>query len=584
MAEDDVDRDRELKRDVGLGMLTAIGVGATVGAPIFVILGSATRMAGTSTILSFLIGGLLTLLVGLTYSELSTTFPESGGGYTFAKKAYGGMPAFLTGWLMAFTNIVFGSLSALGFAQIVGFAWGAPILLSIPVALVTLLVFTLLNLWGIKGSGMVQLVLVLVMVVGLGLIVGLSAFFVSPSNLAPSAPLGWGGTLAATSFVFVSYFGFETIANVSEEAKRPVRTLAISTLASIAICTAIYVAMSAVAIGVVGWNALAGSASPLMLVGATIWGIPGAVLVAVVGAIATLTSLNAALLASSRTIFALSRDGLLPKGIARIDRRGVPAVAITLVALLMAAFISTGGIDFVAYMADFSLFLALILISLGLVVLRRKRGILERPFRSPLVLTAGSVVLLTVFMMFLQGLALAAGIAIVLFGIILYLLMIAPAANRALTLGGAAAGAGFTLLACVGIGGWNLQLRIGTAAFQLAPLLLAGSVFLFVGSFLCVTPLGSILRVGVKPESSSPKLLKRMETFENLIAICVAAFGVAALIVFYLAFHGGVTFPAVQAYAEGYRFLLLLCLGGFSLATTVVGLFVWQRHYPISTD
>jgi hypothetical protein len=75
-----------------------------------------------------------------------------------------------------------------------------------------------------------------------------------------------------------------------------------------------------------------------------------------------------------------------------------------------------------------------------------------------------------------------------------------------------------------------------------------------------------------------------METFENLIAICVAAFGAAALIVFYLAFHGGVTFPALQAYKEGYRFLLLLCLGGFSLATTVVGLFLWQRHYPISTD
>jgi amino acid transporter len=584
MAEDDVETDRELKRDVGLGMLTAIGVGATVGAPIFVILGSATRMAGTSTILSFVIGGLLTLLVGLTYSELSTTFPESGGGYTFAKKAYGGMPAFLTGWLMAFTNIVFGSLSALGFAQIVGFAWGAPILLSIPVALVTLFVFTLLNLWGIKGSGMVQLVLVLIMVVGLGLVVGFAAFFVSPSNLAPSAPLGWGGTLAATSFVFVSYFGFETIANVSEEAKHPARTLAISTLASIAICTAIYVAMSAVAIGVVGWHALAGSASPLMLVGATIGGIPGAVLVAVVGAIATLTSLNAALLASSRTIFALSRDGLLPKGVAAIDRRGVPAVAITLVALLMAAFISTGGVDFVAYMADFSLFLALILISLGLVVLRRKRGILERPFRSPLVLTVGSVALLAVFMMFLQGLALAAGIAIVLFGIILYLLMIAPAANRALTLGGVSAAAGLTLLACLGIGGWNLQLRIGLAALQLAPLLLAGSVFLLFGGFLCVTPLGGILRVGLRLESASPKLLKRMETFENLIAICVAAFGAAALIVFYLAFHGGVTFPALQAYKEGYRFLLLLCLGGFSLATTVVGLFLWQRHYPISTD
>jgi amino acid transporter len=541
-------------------------------------------MAGTSTILSFVIGGLLTLLVGLTYSELSTTFPESGGGYTFAKKAYGGMPAFLTGWLMAFTNIVFGSLSALGFAQIVGFAWGAPILLSIPVALVTLFVFTLLNLWGIKGSGMVQLVLVLIMVVGLGLVVGFAAFFVSPSNLAPSAPLGWGGTLAATSFVFVSYFGFETIANVSEEAKHPARTLAISTLASIAICTAIYVAMSAVAIGVVGWHALAGSASPLMLVGATIGGIPGAVLVAVVGAIATLTSLNAALLASSRTIFALSRDGLLPKGVAAIDRRGVPAVAITLVALLMAAFISTGGVDFVAYMADFSLFLALILISLGLVVLRRKRGILERPFRSPLVLTVGSVALLAVFMMFLQGLALAAGIAIVLFGIILYLLMIAPAANRALTLGGVSAAAGLTLLACLGIGGWNLQLRIGLAALQLAPLLLAGSVFLLFGGFLCVTPLGGILRVGLRLESASPKLLKRMETFENLIAICVAAFGAAALIVFYLAFHGGVTFPALQAYKEGYRFLLLLCLGGFSLATTVVGLFLWQRHYPISTD
>ena len=560
-------------------MLIAIGVGGTIGASIFTILGFAAGMAGPAVVLSFLIGGLLTILVGLNYSELSSTFPEAGGGYTFAKKAYGGMPAFLTGWLMVFANIIYGSLSALGFAQIVSFAIGFPILASIPLALATLAAFALLNLQGVEETGKTQLILVVVLVAGLILFVAIGSFFVSPSNLFPFAPSGWVGVLEATSFTFVAYFGFEAIATVSGEAKEPGRHLAIATIASILICTAIYCAVSWVAIGIVGGDALARSPSPLMLVGAVSLGVPGMVMVGAVGAIGTLTSLNAAVIASTRILFALGRDGFLPKEFTKLNRQGIPHIATVVAVILMAIFISTGIIDFIAHVADFNIFLALILVCLSLVYLRRKRGVLERPFRSPVVLAIISIVVLAFFLLFLNNVAIAAGSALVFFGIVLYIFEIAPRPNRSVALGGCAAGAGYALIVTMGIGGWTLILQIGGFSLQLVPLLFAGGVILLFSSFLCVVPLGRIFEAFSFTSTASPATAKKIGIIKDTVAATVAVFGPIAMVIFFLVFHGFVMFPGIPLYTEGYRFLLLLSLGGFSLITILVGLFLWQRRY-----
>lgn len=568
----------EVKREVGVYTLIAIGVGGTLGASIFAILGYAAGMAGPSVVLSFLIGGLLTVLVGLTYSELSSTFPESGGGYTFAKKAYGGLPAFLTGWLMAFSNIVFGALSALGFAQIIGFVAGIPYIMQIPIALALLLLFTVLNFRGIEESGRTQIILVVVLIIGFAIFTGISAFFVSEANLQPFMPAGWPGIIEATSFTFVSYFGFETIATVSGEASEPGKDIAVATMASVLICTVIFVSIAWVAIGVVGGDALAAAVSPLMLVGEEAFGLGGIALVGVVGAIATLSSLNTSLLASSRIVFALARDGFMPDRVSKTNENGVPVAALILASALMAVFVSTGVVEYVAHVADFNLFVALILVTISLLFLRRKRAVLERPFKSPRITAPLSAIALGFFLLFLNNVAIATGVAIVFVGIIIYLMKITPRANRALTLGGISGAAGYALLFVMWIGDWSLIWNTGTIGLELAPFLTVGSVALLFTSLLCAVPLGRLF-VGDESIDPASPTLHRVKIFEDIIAAITIIFGVFALGAFYIVFHGGVTFPAMGEMAVGYRLLLILSLVGYAFSAIIAGIVLWQRKY-----
>jgi len=568
----------EVKREVGVYTLIAIGVGGTLGASIFAILGYAAGMAGPSVVVSFLIGGLLTVLVGLTYSELSSTFPESGGGYTFAKKAYGGLPAFLTGWLMAFSNIVFGALSSLGFAQIIGFVTGIPYIMQIPIALALLLTFTILNFRGIEESGRTQIILVIVLIAGFALFTGISAFFISDTNLQPFMPAGWTGVLQATSFTFVSYFGFETIATVSGEASEPGKDIAVATMASVGICTVIFVSIAWVAIGVVGGDALAAAVSPLMLVGEQAFGLGGIALVGIVGAIATLSSLNTSLLASSRIVFALARDGFMPDRVAKTNENGVPVAATILAAGLMAVFISTGVVEYVAHVADFNLFLALIFVTISLLFLRRKRAVLERPFKSPRITAPLSAIALGFFVFFLNNVAIATGVAIVFVGIIIYLMKITPKANRALTLGGISGAAGYALLFVMWIGNWSLIWQTGVGGLELAPFLTIGSVILLISSLLCSVPLGRLF-VGDESIDPASPTLHHAKIAENIIAAITIIFGLFALGVFYIVFHGGVTFPTMGGTASGYRLLLILSLVGYAFSAIIAGLALWQRKY-----
>jgi APA family basic amino acid/polyamine antiporter len=571
----------ELARVIGLKLAIAIGAGGVIGAPIFTILGYASGMAGPAVVLAFLLGGVVAILIGISYSELSSTFPASGGGYTFAKKAFGGMPAFLTGWLVLFANIIFGSLSALGFAKIIGAALNLPDLTQIAIGLAILAAFAYLNTKSLKESGQAQLVLIVVLVAGFLVLIAGSAFAVSPSHLTPFMPSGWFGVFEAVSFTFVSYFGFQTIATVSGEVKEPGRVITIATIVSLVICILLYCAISWITIGVAGMEALGKTGSPLTLAGGISLGVPGIVLAAALGAIATFTSLNAALISSSRIVFALSTDGLLPSGLGRTSRQGTPILAVVAVAFLMGLFVSTGGLEFITYVADFALLLGLILVSASLVVLRRKRAILERPFKAPLIIPIVSIPILAILMVFLNNLALSVGILVTFFGMVIYLFRIAPARNRILAIGGAGIGGALVLATCLWLARWTLPLHLGLIPIEIVPVLVFACVVQVCLAFICVFRIRAVIKWLAPRESTSPRMANALKWVQGGLGVLGVACSIIAVIVFYFVLYGVVSFPGAAGFAEGYEFLLILGLGGFAFSAMITGLFVLQGRYAL---
>ncbi|MHA1483922.1 MAG: APC family permease [Candidatus Thorarchaeota archaeon] len=582
MTEESASKSPDLKGSIGLGTLIAIGVGGTIGASIFTIIGFAAQMAGPALIISFLIGGVLTILVGLNYSELSSTFPESGGGYTFAKKAYGGLSAFLTGWLMAFANLVFGALSALGFAFILGSALSIPSIAYIPIALFIMVTFGYLNTRGLEESGKTQVLLVIILILGLSAFVGFSIFFISPANLFPFMPFGWGGVLQATAFVYVAYFGFEAIATVSGEVKNPGKNLSIAIIVSIIICTVIYTTVSLMAVGVVGWAVLGESTSPLTTVAEATVGVSGMVLISVVGIISTLSSLNTAFVAATRVLFALSKDGLLPKAISNTGKRSTTTTATLIAAVVMGIFILVGSVDFIAHVADFGLLLALILITSSVFVLRRKRSVLDRPFKSSSILSLVCAAILALLIPFLSGIAIAVGVMVCISGVLLYLLRIAPRRNHSIAIGGFSAAGGGALLAVLGIGKWNIVLLMGYVPLELSGFLGVGVIVLILASIISVIPLGSFLDVDGYFESYSPVRVMLRNALEGVVSILVGGFAVMAALTFFAVIHGLVFFPWLTESWEGFRFLLSLTLAWFSVAAATTGLFLMRRKYVVA--
>lgn len=581
MTADTGSTSKKLEKEIGLGAVTAIGVGGTIGASIFTITGFAAGMAGPSMILAFIIGGLLTILVGLNYSELSSTFPESGGGYTFAKKAYGGLPAFLTGWLMAFSNIVFGSLAALGFAHIFGFAFGIPPLVYIPIALVVVGVFAYLNTRGMEESGKIQLILVLVLITGFLIFIGFSFSKISSSNYSPWMPFGWNGVLKATAFVYVSYFGFETIATVSGEVKKPGKNLVIGTIASLIICMFVYVGVSYVAVGVAGLE-LADNASPLMLVGEIAMGRSGIILIGVVGGIGTLSSTNTAVIASTRIIYALSRDGLLPKGLARTGEGQNPIYATLTSAILMGIFISTGVVEFIAHVADFNLLLALIFVNMSVFFLRRKRKVLKRPFKTNVIIAIACTIILGGLILFLSSLAISIGVAISMLGVLIYLMKIKPPRTYSLTIGGISTGAGLILLGTLWVGNRSIILQTGNISFQLVNLLAIGGVIQLIGGIICAFPLMKLFKFdmnGVIDTPPSKGKTRSVKIVKNVISILLICFAILNLFIFYTVFHGFVIFPNATDFPEAYGSLLSVALISTAFSTGISGLFLFQRKY-----
>ncbi len=344
----------KLARTLGLLDATSIGIGAIMGAGIFVILGLAAGMAGPAIFLSIMISAIAALLTALSYAELSTAIPKEGGVYSFAREAISPLAGFMTGWLFMFGNIVAGSTVAIGFAGYFS-AWFPSIPVGATAALVCL-VTTALNLKSVKGSSSVNNAIVALKLAVLFAFVIFGLSHIRPENYAPFMPGGLGGVLGGASLFFFAYGGFGRITTVAEEVRDPKRILPQAILLAIGISTIVYVLVGLVAVGVMPYGTLSSSGSPIADASKHI-GADWLVSAVVLGALlSTFGVVLTCVLGASRVFFAMARNGEFPKSASEIHGGfQTPHVAVISTGLIMSAIAYFGNLRSVAEISNFAL-------------------------------------------------------------------------------------------------------------------------------------------------------------------------------------------------------------------------------------
>ncbi len=382
-------KEAEIKfsRELGLLEATTLGVGAMIGAGIFILSGMAAGIAGPAAFLSYVLCGLMTLFTALSYSELSSSIPLAGGGYTFVHQGLGGYIAFLSGWALIFGSVVACALYALGFAEHFNPLLDLVMKVSPPIkfsAFAIALLLLLINIKGTKESGKTQNFFTLAKIAMLIIFIALCIPHLKVGNLKPFAPFGFTGIISATALIYISFFGFELISSASEEIKNPKKTVPKAILLSLFIPMLIYVGVVLVSVGILDYQTLGTSAAPLVLIAGKVLGRYGLLFVLIAGLLATISALNATVLAAARQTYAMGRDGYLPGKIFRLHPKfKTPYTAIAAVGVVILFFTLSGEVGFVAHLANFCYLFALILVNLSVIMLRKKEPQLKRPFKLP---------------------------------------------------------------------------------------------------------------------------------------------------------------------------------------------------------
>lgn len=406
-----------LKRSLRARDMVGFGVGIIIGTGIFTLAGvEAQQHAGPAVTLSFLIGAVVAGLAAICYAELASSVPTAGSAYTYAFTTLGEVFAWIIGWdlLLEFgLGLAVVARSWSGYlAELFGLptAWfGEDATVNIgAVAIIALL--TAVAVAGIRESSRLTNLLVLVKLAVCVLIVAVGVFYIDTANLTPFVPpaqppedggtvftqpiisgvfgleptvYGVGGMLTAAAIVFFAYTGFEALANLGEEVKRPNRDLKIGLLVALAICAVLYIAVSLVLTGMVPYTEIDPGA-PLAVAFSSV-GLPWVATLISIGAVTGLTSvMMVELVTIGRIGFAMGRDGLLPEAIGTAHPRWGTPHRMTIIGGVVCAIIAAfTPITALADMVSIGALAAMIIVAIAVPVLRRTRPDLERPFRVP---------------------------------------------------------------------------------------------------------------------------------------------------------------------------------------------------------
>ena len=365
-----------LHRVLGLVEVTAGGVGIIIGAGIYVLLGEATAHAGPLVWVAFLMAAVLSALTGLSYAELSSMFPSAAGEYEYTRQAMPEWVAFAVGWTMILGLVVAAATVSIGFARYLGYfvdvgaRWASVGLLA-AVSCVAVL--------GVKQSARLTVGLSAVQVGGLMLVAAIGLPHVGDVDLL-SGP-GLGGVLGAAALVFFAFIGFDEVITLAEETRDPTRTVPRALLLALGLSTVLYVAVAVAAVSVLGAGPLAASPRPLADVMAHDLGDRGATVVAAIAVITTTNTTLLALTAASRVMYGMAKAGAMPRALGRVNpSRRTPTRAITAVAIVAAAFAIFGDFTVIAAVTDFAVYVVFVAVNGTVIILRRTRPDLPRPF------------------------------------------------------------------------------------------------------------------------------------------------------------------------------------------------------------
>lgn len=434
---EDLEKGPQLKRALGPLALISLGLGAIIGAGIFVITGhAAASYAGPAVAISFIISGIACALAGLAYAEFAAMVPVAGSAYTYAYATLGEFWAWFIAWNLVLEYMIAGATVAVGWSGYVvdlfkqfgihlpSYLTSAPIdiltseekekliesgyslsflekylnlhftgsYINLPAVLVILMVGLIL-LIGISESAFVNNIIVIVKATVLILFVILGFGKIDFSNWDPFIPpstdkfgeFGWSGILRAAGVVFFAYIGFDAVSTAAQEAKNPQKDVPIGILGSLFISTLLYVAVSLVMTGVVHYSQLNVAAPIAVAVNAMGPQFAWLMLVVKIGAIAGLTSvILMTLLGQTRIFFAMARDGLLPDFFSKVHPKFktpyISTIVVTLGAMLIAAIFPIG---LLGELVSIGTLLAFSIVCIAVVILRIKRPDINRPFKIP---------------------------------------------------------------------------------------------------------------------------------------------------------------------------------------------------------
>ncbi|MYM28078.1 amino acid permease [Duganella sp. CY15W] len=382
--------------------LILMGIGAIVGTGIFVLTGTGAVTAGPALTLSFVVAAIACGFAALCYAEFASTVPVAGSIYTYSYATLGELAAWMIGWDLLLEYGLATSAVSVGWSGyfqslLSGFGWKLPIeltaapgalpgvttFINLPALCIMMLLTGMLSL-GVRESARMNNIMVVIKIGVVLLFILVGARHVTPANWQPFMPYGVNGMLSASALVFFAFIGFDAVTSAAEEVKRPERDLPIGIIGSLAVCTVLYVIVSAIMTGIVPFKEFLGIDHPVTLAlqkAGENWFAGFVDLGAILG---MTTVILVMAFGQTRIIYAMSRDGLLPAKLSKIHPRyQTPFFCTWLVGIVFGVLAALVPLNVLNELVNIGTLAAFSLVSIAIVILRKTRPDLKRAFRCP---------------------------------------------------------------------------------------------------------------------------------------------------------------------------------------------------------
>lgn len=395
-------KDVKLKKELGAFDLSMLGIGAIIGTGIFVLTGVvAAEHAGPALIISFILAGIVCVFAALCYAEFASTVPVSGSAYTYSYATFGEIIAWILGWDLILEYGLASSAVASGWSGyfqglLAGFGIHFPKVLTsaydsshgtfidVP-AIIIVFVITFLLTQGVKKSARFNSIMVIIKLAVVFLFIGVGVWYVKPVNWTPFMPFGFSGVATGAATVFFAYIGFDAVSTAAEEVKNPQRNMPIGIIASLLVCTILYIVVSAILTGIVPYSKLDVN-NPVAFALTYIHQDWAAGFISVGAILGITTVLLVLIYGQTRLFYSISRDGLLPKVFSKVDKKKqTPVVSSWITCILVSIFAGLVPLGRLAELVNIGTLFAFMTVSIGIINLRKNYRAPVSGFRVPFV-------------------------------------------------------------------------------------------------------------------------------------------------------------------------------------------------------